>query len=942
MFTFIFQKMRNKKWMVFCLLIGNILLISIACCNSVYTRSVLQKMLISDFDTYSAQTNRNAGTVFATAEMLSRGNVGVNAANFYDIESKMDSIEQESGVPAVVDARNYYVDVLTFSYDISRNAERETTMSGRIGFLSDLQNHGEIISGQWYTDEIDSDGCISAVISERMMVRQTLVIGDTLTVTNRESKDGKPIRVKVVGIFRNSSDEDLYWIDPPSVYTKEFFVSEPLFYREFIDKENQLFIVKGSWNMVLDVDHMDIDGVDQLTAYAAEQPGYYKTLRNATYRDCFSSILATFSKDAAKVRVTLLVLQVPIYILLGVFIYMVSKQMLEMEQAEISIMKSRGASRGQILSTYFMQSVIVSVVSAAAGIPLSFLICQVIGSSNEFLEFVSRKPLPTKMTPEVLLFAAAAAVFSIAVMVLPVISYSKVSIVAQKQKKNTLGAGTWWQKIFLDVVIFLVAIYGYYTFNQQKEFLAKKVADGAALDPLLYLSSSLFIIGAGMVALRVIPLVIKLAYLLIKRFCSPSVYASFLRVIRTKNQQNFIIVFLILTIAMGIFDAKAARTINSNEEEMIRYSTGADIVLREQWADNRLAVAQNPDLELTYIEPDFGKYKSMEDVQSIAKVYSTNEAYFKVDTSYISDVQLMGIDTKDFGNTAYMTPGLLDKHWFNYLNEMSQSSSNVLISTNMAETFHYGVGDSILYKTKSGQLTRAFVCGIVPYFPSYNPSTYSIGEDGAYVEGNNYLIVAHLSALQSANGVEPYEVWIKTKGESSRFIYDFAEQTGTLFEKFKDTRNSIIALKNDPIFQGTNGILTVGFIVVLILCVTGFLIFWILSIQSRALQFGILRAMGMKMREIIEMLVNEQFFITGSSILVGILVGEIASDLFIPLIRISYAAYDEPLPMVIAASTSDIAKMFLVIGAMILISMLILGFIISRIRITQALKLGED
>ena len=54
MFTFIFQKMRNKKWMVFCLLIGNILLISIACCNSVYTRSVLQKMLISDFENYAA------------------------------------------------------------------------------------------------------------------------------------------------------------------------------------------------------------------------------------------------------------------------------------------------------------------------------------------------------------------------------------------------------------------------------------------------------------------------------------------------------------------------------------------------------------------------------------------------------------------------------------------------------------------------------------------------------------------------------------------------------------------------------------------------------------------------------------------------------------------------------------------------------------------------
>ena len=255
---------------------------------------------------------------------------------------------------------------------------------------------------------------------------------------------------------------------------------------------------------------------------------------------------------------------------------------------------------------------------------------------------------------------------------------------------------------------------------------------------------------------------------------------------------------------------------------------------------------------------------------------------------------------------------------------MSQNSSNVLISQNLADTFRYKIGDSILYKTMSGQLIRGFVAGIIPYFPSYNPSTYTVGEDGAYIEGNNYLIVAHLSTLQSVNGVEPYQVWIKTKGDSSRFIYDYVEEKGILFEEFKDTRNSIIALKNDPIFQGTNGILTVGFIVVLILCVTGFLIFWILSIQSSALQFGILRAMG------------------GSSILVGILVGEVASDLYIPLIRISYAAYDEPLPMVIAASGSDIGKMFLVIGAMILISMLILGVIISKIRITQALKLGED
>ena len=136
--------------------------------------------------------------------------------------------------------------------------------------------------------------------------------------------------------------------------------------------------------------------------------------------------------------------------------------------------------------------------------------------------------------------------------------------------------------------------------------------------------------------------------------------------------------------------------------------------------------------------------------------------------------------------------------------------------------------------------------------------------------------------------------------------------------------------------------MTVGFIVVLLLCTTGFLIYWILSIQSRALQFGIFRAMGMSLREIISMLINEQLFISGLSIATGAAIGIGASRLFIPLIQIAYAASDNVLPLSIITDTSDFVRLFSVIGAVMLICMVILGVIISRIKIAQALKLGED
>ena len=90
------------------------------------------------------------------------------------------------------------------------------------------------------------------------------------------------------------------------------------------------------------------------------------------------------------------------------------------------------------------------------------------------------------------------------------------------------------------------------------------------------------------------------------------------------------------------------------------------------------------------------------------------------------------------------------------------------------------------------------------------------------------------------------------------------------------------------------------------------------------------------------MLINEQFFISGISIAAGVLVGLVSSKLFVPLIQIAYSASDKVIPLEIISSTSDFIRLGSVIGIMLVICMVILGMLISKIRISQALKLGED
>ena len=201
--------------------------------------------------------------------------------------------------------------------------------------------------------------------------------------------------------------------------------------------------------------------------------------------------------------------------------------------------------------------------------------------------------------------------------------------------------------------------------------------------------------------------------------------------------------------------------------------------------------------------------------------------------------------------------------------------------------------------------------------------------------------MASFAQLQMEYGVKPYEIWFNME-DSTQPLYDFISQRNVPVKSFQDYSADVIAMKNEPLFQGTNGILTANFIVVLLLCMVGFLIFWILSIRSRELQFGIFRAMGLSMGEVIRMLTAEQVMISGSSIAIGVGVGALVTYLYLPLIQIAYSSADQVLPLELVTETSDFVRLFVVIGIMVICCMAILAWLISKIRIAQALKLGED
>ena len=100
-------------------------------------------------------------------------------------------------------------------------------------------------------------------------------------------------------------------------------------------------------------------------------------------------------------------------------------------------------------------------------------------------------------------------------------------------------------------------------------------------------------------------------------------------------------------------------------------------------------------------------------------------------------------------------------------------------------------------------------------------------------------------------------------------------------------------------------------------CSVGFLIYWILSIRQRELQFGIFRAMGMSLGKVLGIIVSEQIMISVVSIAVGIILGGITSELFVPMMQMVYAASQQVPPFEVVMQRSDYYKIYAVIGAIL-------------------------
>jgi putative ABC transport system permease protein len=957
LFIMILRKMAKNRWLQLCLLTGLIVSVALSSSMPIYTHAILQRLLVKDLETIQLQTKKFPGAVRTFIYTGSVTDPADKTKLLSQTDAYMEDQRERFGLPVLVFSKERSTKNYRLVPSDPSIADPQVDRTGDIRAISGMAEHVRLVDGRMPAKQPVA-GVYEAMVTEQVLTKLKLVLGNTFTVVDDKLKSF--VRIKPVAVIDRKDYSDVYWYYPDSEYSTSFIIDYDLFERDFT-LGHKLDVASNTWYYALDYSQMKLDKITSFTETIANIEAYMQGHFPSQFNDAAESpalkTLALYYEKEKKLKLMLWSLHVPIMILLAFYLFMVANLIAERQKTEIAVLRSRGASRWQILTGYLVEGLVLGLVALAIGPFLGLLLTRILGASNGFLEFVQRAAIEVKLSREAYRYALIAVSASVVMILIPVYHATRVSIVGHKQAVARQQRMTFLHRSFIDVILLGISLYLLNSFHNRMKDMVSLGLDSQDLkiDPLLFMVPALFMLSMGLLIMRVYPLLLQLVYRLGRRWWPPYLYSTLLQVGRFANQYQFIMLFLSLTIATGIFSASAARTMNQNISDKIQYKVGADLVLQSSWENDAPPPGFNeapsgvqsgsqdlvqPKKKVQYKEPPFLPYTQLPGVESAARVFTQPEStvYFGKERSA---VQLMGIDTDDFGRTATLREGLLDHHFYEYLNLLASNPKAVLISKSLSEKLGVKVGDVIQAGWKDVQPAQFHVYGIIDYWPSWNPNPTA--KDKNAKANLPLLIVGHISYIQNNMALEPYDVWLKLgPNVSMQNLYEAMKQKNMNITRLTDRNQELINSKNDPFQLAINGAMTLGFLIGTWISFIGFLIYWTLSLTGRMLQFGVLRAMGISFSQIIGMLVAEQVLTSGAAVLIGVLSGQIASKLFVPLFQLSFDPSTQVPPFQVTFDPADRIKLYIIVFLMISIGLVILGTMLSRIKIHQAVKLGED
>lgn len=815
------------------------------------------------------------------------------------------------------------------------NVERFMSLT----FLSDLEQHVKVTDGRLPKGMVGPDH-FEVMVDEEALDKQDFTVGAELWVPLSRSTGAPKVKVTVVGSFERLNPEDPYWF-LGGIYEQALFLPEASFRKDLITRDRA---VPAQYSWYYGLQNTDIQVTDVIRLLGALYELEARMVQVIPDTELFGGpmdLLTRYALRAMDLQLLLLLLVVPPLVVVGYFLVVTSGLMVDGQRQEIASLRSRGASLWQIASIYLLEGALLGGLASVLGFPLGALFARAMGAVSGFLQFVDRKQPPLILPLDFWLYGFAAAALAALAYLLPAIPAARESIVTFKQESARRLRRPFWNRIGLDFIALAVAGYAFYTLYQRHQALlaAAVTADSGApvrlMEPIHVLAPALFVLGAGLLLLRLFPLAARLGAFVADRKAGAPLYLALAQLSRATASYTPVILLLTLTVGMGLYSASAARTLERNTADRVLYAGGADVVLEEIWeykevaGDGGQSEAGGPvQSELSAAPPWEGHY-TLPGVVHPARVRTQSVVPMLGGRSQRKSA-LMAIDPQDFGRAIWFRRDLNDFHINEYLNLLAQDEEAVLVNEDFLRRNKLKAGDRVTLVGENQQEVSLVIYGTVQYWPALYP------EQGDF-------FVANLDYVEQGLGLLPYQVWLKmAPGAKLQPVIDALKEQLILTTRADDYRQKLIQARRDPQLNGLLGGLTNGFLLSAVVSILGFWLHAALNVRARVLQFGVLRAMGLSKAQLLGAVALEQVLVVGAGVACGTGLGVAAASLFVPFLQQGAGSVAVTPPFVVVSLADDRLRLYIVLVVMLVAGIGGLMAALGRLRIHEAVKLGED
>ena len=807
----------------------------------------------------------------------------------------------------------------------------------KIGFLKGIESRMNVLDGEPMVQEEASEADFLDIwVHERLAAKWGLQVGETYESVAVIQRSRIPVRI--AGLWQAQDPSDKFWFFNPDFSYQDVLMVR---FNDYLTHVEPLLDSKTgfiSWYLVLD------------DAKLAAEKGRIYALGLTRALQIIEKYVTDVSMDYSPLEplegflsreramsILLFSFSVPVMAFLFYFLSLISTVTVSWQQQENSVMISRGMGRGHILRVSLTEGVILILIGAPLGIWTGLQLANIMGNSLSFMTFVRRPPLP--ITPEAIniLLVVGALVASLFTRVWPSVQVARHSVVTYERERSRPMRPPFWQRFYLDILLVIPSYYGYDQLTQRGTLglLSETFGGDPFQDPLLFLTPTLFVLTASLLAVRLFPLVMRILDRASSYTPFPALYMAFRQLSRQSGRYVSALLLVIASLSLGGYMASMAASLDQWLIDRVYYQIGSDLAFTQSTVPPDAEEAGGPvDLSQGSWLLPIEEYLKLSGVYSATRVGDYLTTISSTGSRRSLRARFVGIDRIDFPGVAAFRSDYSRDSLGELMNRLAMRADGVLISQTMLDQYGLQIGDTLTLRTTVETLVFEMnhtIVGVYNVFPTV------FEEERPTVGGNlEYIYTAAGSPL-------PHSIWFRLDPLSDRdLLYDEIEKLGVWISKWRDTGPLITLEQNKMERVGTFGMLTLSFLSAALFAGIGLLVYNYASLRERLYRFAIVRAVGLTQVQLLTQIGTEYGILTGYGVVIGVVVGILVSYLFIPFFRVTTEMGVRPPSLMPLIAWQGIAQITVAFVIALIVAQLVVIIATTRRGVFQSLRMGDQ